>query len=249
MVKTRVWSDSWFVTLSKPAQLLFIYLITNEHTRISGFYELPLFKITSQFGWTAAEATKVLKEVYPKAIYHAGWVIINKYPEHQNVANNLKVQAAIERELKEVPESVLNLKSEIINHKSEAMHSLSIGYQNEENGSVKPQKGSGQKSGQPVNSVKSTSSLYADPNFESWWIVYPKKVGKGEAWKSWQKIKPTEKLGLQIISVTELYAKTPQWQKEGGQFVPNPATFLNQRRFDDSPTAAGVTSKSKYHGL
>lgn len=248
MVKTKMWSDSWFVTLSEKAQLLFVYFISNEHTRISGFYELPLFKITSQFGWNSAEVTKLLKELHPKIIYHAGWVIIPKYQEHQNVTNNPKVQASIEKELKSVPDDVLNLKSEIINHKSEGIDTISIGYKNKENGSTKPNVEVGTNSAKSVDSVKSTSSLYNDPNFEMFWDVYPKKVGKGEAWKSWKKLNPSLSLGEKIISTTLLYVQTPQWKKDNGQYIPNPATFLNQRRFDDEPKV-GTTSNNKYGGL
>jgi len=71
----------------------------------------------------------LLKELQPKVAYADGWVIIPKYPEHQNVANNVKVQLSIEKFLETVPPHILKIKSEIINHKSETIDSLSIGYQ------------------------------------------------------------------------------------------------------------------------
>lgn len=252
MVKTRIWQDSWFATLSESAQRLYLYLITNKNTRISGYYELPMFELCGHMRLKEQEALKLLKQLEPKVLYHMGWVYISKYPEHQNVTNNAKVQAAIEKELEKVPQEILNLKSEIINHKSEGMDTLSIGYQNAENGLKQGENSSGKKSGKHVDNVKSrqsTSSLYDDERFERWWAVYPKKVGKGEAWKSWQKLAPSANLGEKIISVTLLYAQTTQWKKENGQFVPNPATFLNQRRFDDTPQGVEVTKQSKYQGL
>lgn len=248
MVKTNIWSDAWFVALDERAQRLFLYLITNEHTRISGFYQLPMFKIMAQMGWDEAETQKWLKALEPKAIYYMGWVAIHNYQRHQNVTNNTKVQMAIEKELSEVPEMVLKYKSEIINHKSEAMHSLSIGYPKQENGSVEPQKGNSGKSGKRGDNIKSTSSPYSE-EFERFWAVYPRKVGKGAAWAAWQKLRPSPQLMERIISVTLLYTQTPQWKKEGGQFIPHAQTFLNQRRFDDTPEVASPTSSSKYAGL
>lgn len=248
MVKTNIWSDAWFVALHERAQRLFLYLITNEHTRISGFYQLPMFKIMAQMGWDEPETSKWLKALEPKAIYHNGWVAIHNYQRHQNVTNNTKVQMAIEKELAEVPETVLKYKSEIINHKSEGMDTLSIGYKSQENGSTEPKTPVDKKRGKTGNNIKSTSSLYSE-EFERFWAVYPRKVGKGAAWSAWQKLHPNPQLIERIISVTLIYAQTPQWKKENGQFVPHPTTFLNQRRFDDTPEVGNTTSQSKYAGL
>lgn len=74
-----------------------------------------------------------------------------------------------------------------------------------------------------------------EKGFEVFWKAYPKKVGKGAAERSWEHIKPdTEKVRQILISV-DAQKKSPQWQKEGGQFIPNPATWLNQRRWLDEP--------------
>lgn len=69
--------------------------------------------------------------------------------------------------------------------------------------------------------------------FMSFWTAYPKKTGKGAAYKSWQKIKPSKALTEKIVASVVEHSKTKQWQKENGQFIPNPATFLNQRRWED----------------
>jgi hypothetical protein len=38
-----------------------------------------------------------------------------------------------------------------------------------------------------------------------------------------------------MLAGVERWKQTEQWQKEGGQFIPYPATFLNQRRWEDEP--------------
>lgn len=35
----------------------------------------------------------------------------------------------------------------------------------------------------------------------------------------------------------ERWKGSRDWLKDGGQFIPHPATFLNQRRWEDNPTA------------
>lgn len=39
-----------------------------------------------------------------------------------------------------------------------------------------------------------------------------------------------------------------QWRKDNGQYIPNPATWLNQGRWDDVLTEAGAQpTKEEYH--
>mgnify|MGYP003339921917 CR=1 FL=1 len=68
------------------------------------------------------------------------------------------------------------------------------------------------------------------PEFEEFWQLYPQKTGKGEAYKSWKKIKPDSKLRELISNAVGKY-KLSKKVKEG--FVKNPATWLNQRCWED----------------
>ena len=72
-----------------------------------------------------------------------------------------------------------------------------------------------------------------DDFFKKFWESYPKKVGKPVAEKSFKKLKPTESLLKEILQGLNKYKETEQWQKDNGQFIPNPATFLNQQRWED----------------
>ena len=74
--------------------------------------------------------------------------------------------------------------------------------------------------------------------FDEFWAVYPKKRGKGAALSSWTKIRPSKDLTQEIIKSVESHVQSPDWLKDGGQFIPNPATFLNQRRWQDEPDTA-----------
>lgn len=71
--------------------------------------------------------------------------------------------------------------------------------------------------------------------FEKFWEAYPRKVGKGAARKIWAKLKPPEELVEKMIAAVAEQRKTPQWQKDGGQYIPHPATWLSQDRWDDEP--------------
>jgi hypothetical protein len=66
-------------------------------------------------------------------------------------------------------------------------------------------------------------------SFNEFWKVYPKKVGKDLAIKTWNKKKP--KIN-EVLTALEWQIKTQQW-KDG--FIPNPATYLNEGRWQDEP--------------
>lgn len=129
MVKTVIWEDEWFFDLSIKAQRLYLYLLTNKNTEISGMYQLPVVEMGLYTKHKPDEIKKLLKELEPKVSYIDGWVVIPNYESHQNVTNNAKVQRSIEKYKKNIPRHILNHKSEIINHKSEGIDTLSIGYQ------------------------------------------------------------------------------------------------------------------------
>lgn len=77
------------------------------------------------------------------------------------------------------------------------------------------------------------STTLAAKRFEEFWSAYPRKVGKKAAEVTWKKIRPDSELHDRIIAAVNSAKKTDQWQREGGRFIPNPATWLNQGRWDD----------------
>lgn len=72
--------------------------------------------------------------------------------------------------------------------------------------------------------------------FEIFWRSYPKKVGKGAAETVFKRIKPDDALLTTMLNAISKAKTSPQWTKDGGQYIPNPATWLNQRRWEDEPT-------------
>lgn len=69
--------------------------------------------------------------------------------------------------------------------------------------------------------------------FGVFWNSYPRKVAKQAAYKAWKKINPDDKLMELINAALELQKRSPQWQRDNGQYIPYPATWLNGRRWED----------------
>lgn len=61
--------------------------------------------------------------------------------------------------------------------------------------------------------------------FQRFWSAYPKRVNKGQALKAWEQVKG-DKLLDEILPSLEKHKAWSQWRKDGGQFIPNPATWL-----------------------
>jgi hypothetical protein len=76
--------------------------------------------------------------------------------------------------------------------------------------------------------------------FDDFWSAYPKKVGKAEALKAWKRIKPDADKYAKILDAVALQKDGGQWKRENGRFIPNPATWLNQGRWDDEVTQAAT---------
>jgi hypothetical protein len=70
-------------------------------------------------------------------------------------------------------------------------------------------------------------------HFERFWTEYPNKVKRKKCQEIWQRLKLTPAEAEQAIEAVRRYKRTAQWQKDGGEFIPHPSTFLNQRRWED----------------
>lgn len=79
---------------------------------------------------------------------------------------------------------------------------------------------------------------YSD-DFLLFWAEYPKKVGKAEAFKRYKRMKLGKADNADIITALKWQRNCTQWQRDGGRFVPNPATYLSQRRWEDEPVYDG----------
>jgi hypothetical protein len=86
-------------------------------------------------------------------------------------------------------------------------------------------------------SVVLSSKEHERERFDAFWRVYPKKVGKDAAWKAWQTRHLSADLAATVIAALAWQVQQDNWLVEGGRFVPNPATWINQGRWQDEPSA------------
>ena len=77
-----------------------------------------------------------------------------------------------------------------------------------------------------------------DDLFAQFWDAYPRKESKPVARKAFDKLKPDAELLKAMLESIAKWKQSAQWQENGGQFIPYPASWLNQEKWKDNPPAA-----------
>lgn len=87
-----------------------------------------------------------------------------------------------------------------------------------------------------TDSSLSTDKTKYISRFNVFWEAYPRKEGKKNAEKVFSKLKPNEELLKVMLSALEVHKQQKGWQDK--QFIPHPATWLNQERWNDEVEVA-----------
>lgn len=86
---------------------------------------------------------------------------------------------------------------------------------------------------------RSSRDDLAEP-WRLFWQAYPRKVSKAEAEKAYRKLKPDAALQATLLAAVALQAKSQDWTKDEGRFIPHASTWLNQRRWEDQVATPGT---------
>ena len=80
--------------------------------------------------------------------------------------------------------------------------------------------------------------------FAEFWAAYPRKVGRHAAEKAWVALTKANALPdiNTLLAAIENQAVALDWTRDSGRFCPYPATWLNNRRWDDVISAPNVSS-------
>jgi len=111
MVNTRFWSDSYIQNLDPLEDRLYLYLLTNEHTHISGIYELPFYTMAAELKMRKPEEVEWLKITLEKfkndkKIYHInGWIFVKNFLKYQKITSENQ-QKGVANQLNVIPPEV-----------------------------------------------------------------------------------------------------------------------------------------------
>lgn len=79
--------------------------------------------------------------------------------------------------------------------------------------------------------------------FDRFWVAYPKKVGKEKARRAFEKLHPTEDLLGQMLEAIAKQRRVYSWNKATWKYIPHPATWLNQKRWEDEVVGETIISE------
>ncbi len=81
--------------------------------------------------------------------------------------------------------------------------------------------------------------------FEEFWKLYPRKRKRDDALKAWKQINPDKELFERIVKAVEAQKNWVDWKKEGGKYIPYPATWLRGGCWNDE--ADGPMAEQEPH--
>ncbi len=90
---------------------------------------------------------------------------------------------------------------------------------------------------EPPNPRKRGQVSEFPPGFDAFWTAYPRKQNKPAAAKAFARLRADDALLSRMLEAVAQQSTTEQWMKDGGQFIPMAATWLNGRRWEDAPLA------------
>lgn len=78
-----------------------------------------------------------------------------------------------------------------------------------------------------------------DDNFDVFWKSYPRKTAKEEARKAYAALMKKKDAPTidRLVESVEAHKRSDDWKKDNGQYIPHPATYLRQGRYDDEVSA------------
>ena len=88
----------------------------------------------------------------------------------------------------------------------------------------------------------SDSKRILKEKFAEFYAAYPRKQKPGDAEKAWGKIKSVELADQIIAHIAKRRTEDDQWLRDGGKYIPYPATFLNAKGWEDEYLPSTPTS-------
>ena len=219
-INTKLWRDSYIESLDPSEKLVFIYMLTNPDTNISGIYEIPLKIICADTGYNKDMVEKIFERFQKdgKILYKNGWLAIKNFIKHQTL--NPKVQKGIEIELEKAPKEMVNfingIKYDRLSIDNDSLSHINSNTNSNINLNINTN-----------TNTNSDNDNVLDQDFLDFWIMYDKKENQNRCIKLWSKLTKAEKETI-AVHLPEYVKSTPD-----KQFRKHPATYLNQKSFND----------------
>jgi hypothetical protein len=238
MFSLSVVDTDWFLDLPLSTQALYFHL--NMRADDDGFVDAPN-SIVRKIGASKNDFDLLVAKRYVLK-FESGIIVIKHWRMHNTIQKDRYHPTQFQEELKtlSVKENKSYTDSEVNQTETQCIQSVSNMYPKRiQNVSLGLDLDLGLDKDLDIDNKYLGQKTCEDTSkkeelFESFWKVYPRKIGK-EKCKNWFKShKPKEDLVKQMIEAVEQQKKSKQWSDP--QYIPHPYTWLNQGRWEDELT-------------
>ena len=243
MIDKNISVSEQVANLSKEAQLVFTWSIphADDVGVLPRSHRTLKALIVPMWDCLLEDFDKFVKEITEQGLWreieHGGqtFYAITKFRDHQTLKKDRQPQTKLDIIFDKDPKVTWQTLEDIME---------ALGFQMEDNGfqlDTEEKRREEKRSEKKRKSTRTETKIEkkeVESNFDTFWETYPRKVSKKKAQQTWSKIAPTGELFQAIIQGLEKAKRSPQWTKDGGQYIPHPTTWLNQERWTDEDTTA-----------
>lgn len=241
-VSISFWTDPKVDERFSPEdKYFFLYLLTNPHTNLCGCYEISYKQLKDETGYSR-ESISVLINRFEKTYNIIRYdtetyeMLILNWKKY-NWSNSPSFVTSVQKEIQKVKnpqfrEFLLDERHSVdtVSENADTVSSAPVTVTDTDNSF---------NSDKEVK--KRVRKKYEDtPEFEAFWNAYPKQKAKTEAREAFAKVD----VPLQtLLDALEIQKKSNDWLKDGGQYIPYPAKWLNKRRWEDATETTQQTDR------
>ena len=100
-IATKFWTDQWIQELDPSEKYMYMYLLTNHHTNISGVYEVGYKQMAHDTGYTQETIEGIIVRFSEAGkVYRMGkYIVLTNWTKHQNWEKKETIKQGIIKEL------------------------------------------------------------------------------------------------------------------------------------------------------
>lgn len=221
------------------AQVLALYLMTGPHSNMIGVFHCPILYMAHETGLGFEGASKGLARLIEVGFCEfdevSETVFVVKMAMYQ-VGDQLKPD---DNKVKGINKAYQNIAVDRMKSRFYEIYNVSyyLPLDPKNSKKQKPLRSPLKDPSKQLTRTGTRTRTETEILFETFWEGYPKKVGKDAALKQFRNREVDGELLALMVSALTIQKHSPSWKKDGGQFIPNPATWLSQGRWQDEVSA------------
>lgn len=267
-VKISFWTDPFVCdNFSAEDKYFYLYLLTNIHTNLCGCYDVSKKQIATEMGYSVDSVASIIDrfaKTYRLIAYDrdTNELLILNWSKH-NWTDSPKFRKLLKKEIDNIKNvGYRNYLTDVFDGKDVSKYviqtpdtvsgtpdtSLLVTVIDIDSNTSNTSNLENDTNTTEVNKRKKVRKRYEDTeDFKRFWDAYPKQKGKTEAREAFAKVDVP--IGV-LLSALDTQKQSRDWIKDGGQYIPYPAKWLNKRRWEDSVDVnIGIPGMERYSNL